>query len=230
MKSISCPGGSEQPPRGVGPQGRARRDADHVPDGDRQTVAGGDRQDESATNVGWTDRIHDRASSPDARPLSAPVRVISPEVRETRLKERHFSGKTTAQDLARRRLLSADDRVCGRGGLLCGGKCGAGDLRAETRARRFPVYAGGGERALAVDGVIAQAPTMVADVRKFYEWDWGRALLRAPPAEGAFEPGAYGQGPGCPIAPCVSPLGSARSGSARRGTSCARGRITTTVG
>ena len=94
----------------------------------------------------------------------------------------------------------------------------------------FPSTRGGGERALAVDGVIAQAPTMVGTSGNFTNGTGAAPCSRPRRQRVHSNQGAYGQGRGCPIAPCVPPLGSARSGSARRGTSCARGRITTTVG
>ena len=82
--------------------------------------------------------------------LSPPARMISPEVRETLLKARHFSGKRTAQDLPERRLLPADDRARSRLRGCMGGPggsvCGAGHLRAAAAARDIPGGTNGGRK------------------------------------------------------------------------------------
>jgi len=108
------------------------------------------------------------------------VRVISPEVRETLLKARHFRGKQTAQALARsvdyfRQTIERDPEYADAWGGLAETYVILGIFGLKPPHDAFPAARSAAERALALDASSAQALTVLADVRKFYEWDWSGA-------------------------------------------------------
>jgi DNA-binding winged helix-turn-helix (wHTH) protein len=108
------------------------------------------------------------------------VRVISPEVRETLPKARHFSGKQTAQALARsvdyfRETIERDPECADAWAGLAETYVVLGIFGLKPSHEAFPAARSAAERALALDGSRAQALTVLADVRKFYEWDWNGA-------------------------------------------------------
>jgi DNA-binding winged helix-turn-helix (wHTH) protein len=110
-------------------------------------------------------------------PVLAPVRVISPEVRETLLKARHFRGKQTVEALARsvdyfRQTIEHDPDYAEAWGGLAETYVILGIFGLKPPHDAFPAARSAAERALALDGSSAQALTVLADVRKFYEWDW----------------------------------------------------------
>ena len=112
--------------------------------------------------------------------VSAPARVISPEVRETLLKARHFRGKQTVQALARsvdyfRQTIERDPEYADAWGGLAETYVMLGIFGLKPPNDAFPAARSAAERALALDGSSAQALTVLADVRKFYEWDWAGA-------------------------------------------------------
>jgi DNA-binding winged helix-turn-helix (wHTH) protein len=113
-------------------------------------------------------------------PVSAPVRVISAEVRETLLKARHFRGKQTVQALARsidyfRQTIELDPEYADAWGGLAETYVLLGIFGLKPPQDAFPAARSAAERALALDGSSAQAHTVLADVRKFFEWDWDGA-------------------------------------------------------
>lgn len=112
--------------------------------------------------------------------VPAPVRVISAEVRETLLKARHFRGKQTVEALARsvdyfRQTIERDPDYADAWGGLAETYVMLGIFGLKPSHDAFPAARSAAERALALDGSSAQALTVLADVRKFYEWDWGGA-------------------------------------------------------
>lgn len=119
--------------------------------------------------------------------VSTPVRVISPEVRETLLKARHFGGKRTVEALARsvdyfRETIERDPEYADAWGGLAETYVMLGIFGLKPAHDAFPAARSAAERALALDGSSAQALTVLADVRKFFEWDWEgaeRAYRRA---------------------------------------------------
>jgi DNA-binding winged helix-turn-helix (wHTH) protein len=109
--------------------------------------------------------------------LAAPVRVISAEVRETLLKARHFRGKQTVQALARsvdyfRQTIERDPEYAEAWAGLAETYVMLGIFGLKPSQDAFPAARSAAERALALDASSAQALTVLADVRKFYEWDW----------------------------------------------------------
>jgi DNA-binding winged helix-turn-helix (wHTH) protein/tetratricopeptide (TPR) repeat protein len=119
--------------------------------------------------------------------VSAPVRVISAEVRETLLKARHFGGKRTVAALARsvdyfRETIERDPDYADAWGGLAETYVMLGIFGLKPSHEAFPAARSAAKRALALDGSSAQAHTLLADVRKFFEWDWEgaeRAYRRA---------------------------------------------------
>jgi DNA-binding winged helix-turn-helix (wHTH) protein/Tfp pilus assembly protein PilF len=119
--------------------------------------------------------------------VAAPVRVISAEVRETLLKARHFGGKQTVEALARsvdyfRETIERDPEYADAWGGLAETYVLLGIFGLKPSHDAFPAARSAAERALALDGSSAQAHTVLADVRKFFEWDWEgaeRAYRRA---------------------------------------------------
>lgn len=112
--------------------------------------------------------------------VSAPARVISPEVRETLLKARHFRGKQTVQTLARsvdyfRQTIERDPEYADAWGGLAETHVMMGIFGLKPPNDAFPAARSAAERALALDGSSAQALTVLADVMKFFEWDWDGA-------------------------------------------------------
>jgi len=112
--------------------------------------------------------------------VSAPVRVIGSDVRETLLKARHFRGKQTVQALARsvdyfRQTIERDPEYADGWAGLAETYVLLGLFGLEPAHDAFPAARSAAERALALDGSSAQAHTVVADVKKFFEWDWGGA-------------------------------------------------------
>jgi DNA-binding winged helix-turn-helix (wHTH) protein/Tfp pilus assembly protein PilF len=105
------------------------------------------------------------------------VRVISPEIRETLLKARHFAGKRTVRDLARsvdyfRQTIERDPEYAAAWAGLAEAYVVLGIFGLRPPHDAFPAARAASERALALDDAIAEAHTVLADVRKFYEWDW----------------------------------------------------------
>ncbi len=112
--------------------------------------------------------------------VSAPARVISSEVRETLLKARHFRGKQTVQALARsvdyfRQTIERDPEYADAWGGLAETYVMLGIFGLKPPNDAFPAARSAAERALALDGSSAQAHTVLADVMKFFEWDWDGA-------------------------------------------------------
>ena len=112
--------------------------------------------------------------------VTPPARVISPEVRETLLKARHFSGKRTIENLTRaldyfRQTIERDpDCADGWAGLAeVNVTLGIFGLRSSHEA--FPAARAAAEKALTLNDASAEAHTVLADVMKFYEWDWAGA-------------------------------------------------------
>jgi DNA-binding winged helix-turn-helix (wHTH) protein/Tfp pilus assembly protein PilF len=113
-------------------------------------------------------------------PVAPPVRVISPEVRETLLKARHFGGKRTAQALARsvdyfRETIERDPEYAAAWAGLAETHVILGIFGVKPPHESFPAARSAAQRALALDGSSAQAHTVLADVKKFFEWDWDGA-------------------------------------------------------
>lgn len=119
--------------------------------------------------------------------VATPVRVISPEVREALLKARHFAGKRTVQDLTRsvdhfRQTIERDPDCADAWAGLAEAYVVLGIFGLQPPHDAFPAARSAAERALTLDGSSAQAHTVLADVKKFYEWDWSgaeRAYQRA---------------------------------------------------
>ena len=119
--------------------------------------------------------------------VSAPARVISPEVREALLKARHFGGKRTVQALARsldyfRQTIERDPDYAEAWGALAETCVMLGILGLKSPHEAFPEARTAAERALTLDNSSVQAHTVLADVKKFFEWDWSgaeRAYRRA---------------------------------------------------
>jgi DNA-binding winged helix-turn-helix (wHTH) protein len=112
--------------------------------------------------------------------VAAPVRIISSEVREALLKARHFRGKQTVQALARsvdyfRQTIERDPEYADAWGGLAETYVNHGIFGLKPPHDAFPAARSAAERALALDASSAQALTVLADVRKFYEWDWSGA-------------------------------------------------------
>jgi len=112
--------------------------------------------------------------------IAAPNRVISTEVRETLLKARHFKGKQTVQALGRsvdyfRQAIERDPDYADGWAGLAETYVILGIFGLKSSHDAFPAARSAAERALALDASSAQALTVLADVRKFYEWDWGGA-------------------------------------------------------
>lgn len=112
--------------------------------------------------------------------VSAPVRAISAEVRETLLKARHFRGKQTVEALARsvdyfRQTIERDPEYADAWGGLAETYVMLGIFGLKPPHDAFPAARSAAERALALDESSAQALTVLADVRKFFEWDWDGA-------------------------------------------------------
>jgi DNA-binding winged helix-turn-helix (wHTH) protein/Tfp pilus assembly protein PilF len=113
-------------------------------------------------------------------PVAAPVRVISTQVRETLLTARHFGGKRTIEALTRsvdyfRQTIERDPEYVDAWGGLAETYVMLGIFGLQPAHDAFPAARSAAERALALDGSSAQALTVIADVRKFYEWDWSGA-------------------------------------------------------
>jgi DNA-binding winged helix-turn-helix (wHTH) protein/Tfp pilus assembly protein PilF len=111
---------------------------------------------------------------------SIPVRVISPEVRETLLKARYFGGKRTVEALARsvdyfRQTIERDPEYADAWGGLAETYVLLGLFGLKPAQDAFPAARAAAERALALDGSSAQALTVLADVKKFFEWNWDGA-------------------------------------------------------
>lgn len=119
--------------------------------------------------------------------LSRPARMISPEVREALLKARHFSIKRTVPDLLRgvdyfRQTIERDPDFAEAWAGLAETYVVLGIFGIKPPNEAFPAARAAAERAMALNGAIAQAHTVLGDVRKFYEWDWAgaeRAYRRA---------------------------------------------------
>jgi DNA-binding winged helix-turn-helix (wHTH) protein len=108
---------------------------------------------------------------------ATPVRAISVEAREALLKARHFSGKRTVQDIARtvdyfRQAIERDPDYAEAWAGLAEAHAVTGIFGLRARDEAFPAAKVAAERALALNGALAQAHTVIADVRKFYDWDW----------------------------------------------------------
>ncbi len=108
------------------------------------------------------------------------MRAISPEVRETLLKARHFSGKQTVQDLTRavdyfRQTIERDPLFAEAWAGLATTYVVLGIFGLKPPHDAFPAARSAAERALTLDSSSAQAHTVLADVKKFYEWDWSGA-------------------------------------------------------
>lgn len=108
------------------------------------------------------------------------VRVISPDVRETLLKARHFGGKRTVQDLARsvdyfRQTIERDPDYAAAWAGLAEAYVVLGIFGLRPPHDVFPAARAAAERALALHGAMAQANAVLGDVMKFYEWDWAGA-------------------------------------------------------
>ena len=109
--------------------------------------------------------------------VSTPVRVISAEVRETLLKARHFGGKQTIQALARsvdyfRQAIERDPEYAEAWAGLGETYVLLGLFGLKPPQESWPAARSAAERALALDGSSAPALTVLADVKKFFEWDW----------------------------------------------------------
>lgn len=105
------------------------------------------------------------------------VRAISPEVRETLLKARHFSGKRTVQDLLRsvdyfRQAIERDPEYAAAWAGLAEAYVVIGIFGLQPPHDVFPAARAAAERALALKDAMAQANAVLGDVKKFYEWDW----------------------------------------------------------
>jgi DNA-binding winged helix-turn-helix (wHTH) protein len=93
---------------------------------------------------------------------------------------RHFSGKQTVQALARsvdyfRQTIEPRSRVRGCLAGLAETYVVLGIFGLKPPHDAFPAARSAAERALALDGSSAQAHTVLADVKKLYEWDWSGA-------------------------------------------------------
>jgi len=107
-------------------------------------------------------------------------RAISPAAREALLKARHFSGKRTVQDIARtvdyfRQAIERDPDYADAWAGLAEAHVVTGIFGLRAPDEAFPAAKAAAERALALNGASAQAHTVIADVRKFYDWDWSGA-------------------------------------------------------
>ena len=112
--------------------------------------------------------------------VAAPVRVISTEVRETLLKARHFGGKRTIEALTRsvdyfRQTIERDPEYADAWGGLAETYVVLGIFGLKPAHDAFPSARSAAERALALDGSNTPALTVLADVRKFFDWDWDGA-------------------------------------------------------
>ena len=101
-------------------------------------------------------------------------------MRETLLKARHFGGKRTVEALTRgldyfRQTIERDPEYVDAWGGLAETYVMLGIFGLQAAHDAFPAARSAAERALALDGSSAQALTVIADVRKFYEWDWSGA-------------------------------------------------------
>ena len=109
--------------------------------------------------------------------VSPAVRVISPEVRDTLLKARHFSGKRTVQDLTRavdyfRQTIERDPGCADAWAGLAEAHVVLGIFGLRAPHDAFPAAREAADKALALNNMNAQAHTVLGDVRKFYEWNW----------------------------------------------------------
>lgn len=119
--------------------------------------------------------------------VARPVRAISVEAREALLKARHFSGKRTVHDITRtvdyfRQAIERDPDYADAWAGLAEAHVITGIFGLREPHEAFPAARAAAERALTLNGTIAQAHTVIADVRKFYDWDWSgaeRAYRRA---------------------------------------------------
>jgi DNA-binding winged helix-turn-helix (wHTH) protein len=112
--------------------------------------------------------------------ITPPLRAISPEVRETLLKARHFSGKRTVHDLNRavdyfRQTIEHDPNCGDAWAGLAEAHVVMGIFGLRPPHDAFPSARAAAEKALVLNGSSAQAHTVLADVRKFYDWDWSGA-------------------------------------------------------
>jgi DNA-binding winged helix-turn-helix (wHTH) protein/tetratricopeptide (TPR) repeat protein len=112
--------------------------------------------------------------------VSAPARVISPDVREALLKARHFAGKRTVPSLARsldyfRQTIERDPDYAEAWEGLAETHVRLGIFGLKPPHEAFPAARTAAERAIALDRSSAPALTVLADVQKFFEWDWAGA-------------------------------------------------------
>jgi len=119
--------------------------------------------------------------------VSTVARVTSPEVRESLLKAKHFSSKRTMQDLLRsveyfRQAIERDPECAEAWAGLAEVYWVMGGFGLKPPDEAFPAARLAAERALALNGALAQGHTVLAGVKKFHEFDWvgaERAYRRA---------------------------------------------------